>query len=216
MPSVVKTNITSLRKKIDRKRRKIEVATVWTLNELARKVSREHLPKQVGADFEGGATQFTKRGFKYRKAVRGSRMYSSVYIDDAQADYMQHMVKGRTVRTPDKRYIPVPTKHSRKAKFGHIARGEWTKFENKEKYFFGIPRGFDKMKKKAGDGRGIWERYSVWRGQYKGIKMVAALKEVAKYPRLYFHYYVKVHRYVSSPTTGFLAVYKRKLAEALR
>lgn len=208
-----KTNFRDVGKKIVAERRKMETASVWALNELAFKVARQHLPKAANRAFEGGATAWTKRGFKYNKAERG-RPVAQVYIDEIQWEYMKFMVKETAMtRHPKRQKIGVPTKNlKRKSKFGHIPESEWQRYEDKSKYFFGKPKGFDKWKKKPGDGIGVWERYGrKTKSGGQKIRMLVALKDSADYPDRYFDYFGTVKRYAMSRSRGYMSIYNRKL-----
>jgi hypothetical protein len=208
-----KTNFRDVGKKMVAERRKMETASVWALNELAFTIARKHLPKASNRAFEGGATAWTKRGFKYIKAKRGNPV-ATIYIDEIQWEYMRFMVKSNAMtRHPDRQKIGVPTKNlKRKSKFGHIPKSEWERYQDKSKYFFGKPKGFDKWKKKPGDGVGVWERYGrKTKSGGQKIRMLVALKDEAKYPDRYFDYYGTVNRYAMSRSRGFMSIYNRKM-----
>lgn len=71
----------------------------------------------------------------------------------APAEYLQPVMDGG-IRTPDKEYLITPNKHTKTNKFGNITKANRLKyFDDKEKFFIGIPKGFPNA------GFGVWERY---------------------------------------------------------
>lgn len=70
----------------------------------------------------------------------------------APAEYLEPMLEGST-RLPEKNFVITPRDVTKTNKFGNITKAQRTKyFEDKEKYFTGIPKGFPQAK------YGIWER----------------------------------------------------------
>ena len=55
---------------LDFEKKQVPFAASKTINDLAYEISRNVMPKEADSTFEGRATQFTKRGFKYSKSSR--------------------------------------------------------------------------------------------------------------------------------------------------
>jgi len=72
----------------------------------------------------------------------------------APAEYLEPMLEGST-RLPEKNFVITPRDVTKTNKFGNITKAQRSKyFEDKEKYFTGIPKGIPDAK------YGIWERMS--------------------------------------------------------
>ena len=72
----------------------------------------------------------------------------------APAEYLEPMLEGST-RLPEKNFVITPRDVTKTNKFGNITKAQRSKyFEDKEKYFTGIPKGMPDAK------YGIWERMS--------------------------------------------------------
>ena len=72
----------------------------------------------------------------------------------APAEYLEPMLEGST-RLPEKNFVITPRDVTKTNRFGNITKAQRTKyFEDKEKYFTGIPKGMPDAK------YGIWERMS--------------------------------------------------------
>lgn len=70
----------------------------------------------------------------------------------APAEYLEPILEGST-RLPEKNFVITPRDVTKTNRFGNITKAQRTKyFEDKEKYFTGIPKGFPQAK------YGIWER----------------------------------------------------------
>lgn len=184
----------------------IPFAASRTLNDLAYKLARQTLPDETEKTFEGGATAFTRKGFRYTKSTKRD-LIATVFVDPARAKYMQFQIAGGT-RYPNKRAILVATENSRVNRFGNIPRGTMQQLiNNKDKYFKGIPKG------KHGDNfAGIWERYG--RKNQGRIRMVAAYTDKAQYrPKFMF---AKIGEdVVFSRSGGFNEIFIRNLNYAL-
>lgn len=191
-------------------RRQIPFAMSKTLNQLAFQVAKQTMPKKVDQTFDGGATPFTKRGFKYAKSTK-NRLYADVFIDEAQAKYMKFMIAGGT-RLPEKRAILVATKKSRLNKYGNIPRGTLQQMiDDRSKFFKGKPRG------KPNAPEGIWERYGRRGQQGSGgqrIRLVALYTNEAQYKPL-FPFGKFTEGVVFSRNDGFAVKFRKNLADAL-
>ncbi len=70
----------------------------------------------------------------------------------APAEYLEPMLEGST-RLPEKNFVITPRDVTKTNRFGNITKAQRSKyFEDKEKYFTGIPKGMPDAK------YGIWER----------------------------------------------------------
>ena len=152
----IKADIKRATRKLNNAAKKqIPFAASKSLNELAFNISRKSLPKKADQVFEGGATSFTKRGFKYIKSTK-RKLTSVVYIDDRQGKYMRYQVDGGE-RKPEKVAILAPTQHSKLNKYGNFTKTTISKMiSDKSKYFSGTPKG----QTPGADNQGIYERYA--------------------------------------------------------
>ena len=71
----------------------IPFAASRTLNDLAFKLARQTLPDAAEKTFEGGATPFTRKGFRYTKSTKRD-LIATVFVDPARAKYMQFQIAG--------------------------------------------------------------------------------------------------------------------------
>lgn len=209
MRIVLRDNIKELTRNLTYiQREQIPFAVSKTLNDLAYDIARDKMPAKADSTFQGKATPFTKRGFKYTKSTKRN-LTAYVFIDEAQAEYMKFMVQGGT-RFPKKRAILVSTKNSKLNTYGNIPRGTVQKMiSDKGKFFKGIPNG------RSGDNyEGIWERYGR-SGKGQRIRMVAKYTDNAQYQPLFpFGSFTKT--VVFSRSGGFATKFKANLEKALR
>jgi hypothetical protein len=187
----------------------IPFAASKTLNDLAFNISQKVLPQKTRETFEGGATPFTQKGFRYKRSSKRD-LIATVFIDPVRAEYMKFMVDGGT-RFPKRRAILVSTKQSKLNSYGNIPRGTMKQMiDDKAKFFKGIPKG------RTGEQyEGIWERYG--RKSKDGgerIRMVAKYTGKAgykpKYPMGTF-----AEGVVFSRTDGFQAKFLMNLQRAM-
>ena len=188
----------------------IPFAASKTINDLAFRLSRQVLPDKTQEIFEGGATPFTKRGFRYKRSTKRD-LIATVFIDPSSAEYMKFMVDGGT-RFPKRRSIIVSTKQSKLNQYGNIPRGTIKQMiDNKDKFFKGIPKG------RTGEQyEGIWERYG--RKSKDGgerIRMVAKYTDKAGYkPK--FPFASIAEGVVFSRTDGFQSKFLLNLQRAMQ
>ena len=120
----ISDNINKFTKNLDYvQKAQIPFATSMALNNISYKVAADRknpksLRKSADRRFDPLATDFTKQGFRYKKATK-KNMKSVIYILPKQAEYMKFMVSGG-VRFPKKRKVKVPTKQIKLNKFGNI------------------------------------------------------------------------------------------------
>jgi hypothetical protein len=189
-------------------RDQIPFAASKSLNELAFRIAKQTMPKKADDTFEGGATNFTKRGFGYKKSNKRD-LTALVFVNPAQKEYMKFMIEGG-VRFPKKRAILVSTTQSKLNKFGNFPRGTVSKMlGDKAKFFSGVPKG--QPEKPAG----IWERYG--RGSKAGgqrIRIVALYTQDAQYKPL-FPFGTFGDQVVFARSGGFADLFQKNLAQAL-
>jgi hypothetical protein len=189
-------------------REQIPFAASKTLNELAYKISRQTMPEKADDTFEGGATSFTKRGFKYTKSNKRD-LTATVFVDKAQAEYMKFMIQGGT-RFPKKRAILVSTRFSKLNRYGNFPKGKVGEMlGDKNKFFSGQPKG------QPNKPAGIWERYG--RGSKAGgqrIRLVALYTQDAQYQPL-FPFGTFAEGVVFSRNDGFARRFRDNLERAL-
>ena len=203
----ISDNINETIRDLDRYKRNIPFAASKAINDLAFKISRQVMPKEADDIFEGKATPFTKRGFKYTKSDKRN-LTAWVFIDKAQNDYMKFMVQGGT-RFPKKRAILVSTKQSKLNSYGNIPRGTLNQMINdRTKFFAGIPKG-----RQGANYEGIWERYGRGKDGQR-IRMVAKYTDKAGYQPL-FPFGTIANTVVFSRSDGFAILFRANLARAL-
>ena len=158
--------------------------------------------------FEGGATGFTKRAFRYKPSNKRN-LSAEVFTSDNH-EYMKFMIEGGT-RFPDKRAIRVSTKHSKLNKYGNFTRATVQKMINdKKKYFTGVPKGM------PGAGAGVWERYGrKTKSGGQKIRMVGVFQDNAQYRPL-FPFGEFTEGVVFSRNDGFAIKFRQRLEEAIK
>jgi len=206
----VKADIKALTRGLtDIQRRHIPYATSRALNDVAATVALKSLRQKAQEVFEGGATGFTKTGFRYEKSNKQNLM-AKVFVEGARAEYIRFMVYGGT-RFPKNRSLMIPTKHTKLTKLGNIKRSEYAKMINdRTKYFSGVPKGLQ-----GEHLAGIWERYGrrTRRGGQK-IRMVAKYRGRGLYQPV-FPYADTVAGVVFGRKDGVSERFRKRLAEAL-
>jgi hypothetical protein len=209
----MRINVSADLKEMSRKlsylqREQIPFAASRTLNELAYDIARKTMPQKADDIFEGGATAFTKKGFKYEKSNKRN-LIAKVFVDERQKEYMKFMIQGGT-RFPRKRAILVSTKYSKLNKYGNFPRGKVADMlGDKKKFFSGQPKG------QTSKPPGIWERYG--RGSKSGgqrIRLVALYTQDANYTPL-FPFGTFAEGVVFSRNDGFAKRFRDNLARAL-
>ena len=186
-----------------------------TINEVAfasiDKNNPEGLKQKAKDTFEGGATNFTVGGFRFRKSTK-KNLTAYVFVESAREKYMNFQIKGGT-RQPHNKTILVPTKNIKLNKFGNLTRATRNKlFDDKKKFFEGIPKGL------TGDNnRGIWERYGRNKANPSGqrIRMVANYVGQAQY-RPKFPFKKTVQGVVFGQKRGIGKTFEKNLKQALK
>ena len=190
-------------------RQQIPFAASKTLNQVAYHAARREMPTKAEMIFQGGATNWTKQGFKYKKSNK-SNLMAEVFIDTAQKKYMKFMVSGGT-RFPEKRAVLVSTKYSRLNKYGNFPKNYVKNIiGDKKKFFSGQPKGHPNAPP------GIWERYGrSSKGGGQRIRIVALYTDQAQYQPL-FPFGKFTEGVVFSRDNGFAVMFRKNLLDALR
>lgn len=215
----VRTNLKEVMKGLSRiEKDQIPFAMSKTLNQVAFDAKME-VPEKTDDTFKGGATRYTKTGFRYKKSTKRN-LIASVFIDPTRAKYMQFMVQGGT-RFPDKRAILVSTKHSKLTKQGNLPN-KYVKqiLSDKKKFFSGKPRGIV-----SEDYAGIWERYGRYisakkreedfKGDGRRIRMVAHYTGKGNYKPL-FPFGLFVEGVVFGRNDKMAKLFRRNLEQAIQ
>lgn len=190
----ISSNIKQVKKALTHIEKKaVPKATQHTVNNLAFDISRKEMPRRADKVFDKGATNWTKRGFGYKKANSGQTS-SKIFIRGNQANYMKYQIDGGT-RMPDGRAILVPTSAARKNKYGNLTKGTYQKIATNNGYF----KSGGKVYKKRGK---------------KKVSVVGVYKDKATYkPR--FKYYNYALGYINNPRKGFVATFAKNLGRQL-
>tara|TARA_R100000278_G_scaffold115312_1_gene94137 strand:- start:27 stop:689 length:663 start_codon:yes stop_codon:yes gene_type:complete len=194
-------------------RQQIPFAAMLALNDVAFDAGPKGkvLAKKADETFRGGATRFTQRGFKVRKATKRN-LTAEVFIDDQQGQYMRFQVRGGT-RLPPGRSLLISTDKTQLNKFGNITPATYRRLINdRTKFFKGVPKG-----KTGQNYEGIWERYGRSRRHPGGqrIRMVARYIDKAQYRPL-FPFGETVEGVVFSQQKGYAKRFRNRLLQALR
>lgn len=188
----------------DIERKQIPFVLSKTVNQLAFEIARKNMPRDADRIFQGGATAFTKRGFKYKKGTKQNPV-AVVYVDEKQSGYMRLQAEGGT-RRPQRRTIVIPTSKVRRNKYGNVTKAKMDKFFNdKKRYFSGQPKGH------AGAKAGIWERYQ----KNRKIRMVLSFTQAAQYDKK-FPFYSLATRHIFDELNGFGPKFERNFHYAMR
>ena len=195
----IKSNVKEITRGLNRLQKKqIPFATMLALNDAASEISMKYLRKEADRKFDGGATAFTKRGFKYTKASK-TNLTASVYIDDIQSEYLQYQIDGGT-RRPKSKVIAAPGYNTRLNRYGNVSNA------NRKKYW-------SKSDKYKTDRSGIYERQGRGKAS-KWIKVLNFIKFAVYRPK--FPYYRLVRDYMGDRAVGFRPKFERRLSQALK
>lgn len=208
MQITISDNMKEVAKTLDSKyKRQIPFAASQALNDIAFEARKES-NLQTDKVFQGGATAFTKRAFRYKKSNK-KNLTAEVFASDDH-DYMNFMVNGGT-RFPNRRAIRVSTKHSKLNKYGNFTRATTQQMiNNKAKYFTGVPKGM------PGAGEGIWERYGrKTKSGGQRIRMVGAFQDDAQYKPV-FPFGKFTEGVVFSRNDGFAVKFRQRLDQAIK
>ena len=211
----IRDNIKEVTKGLSRTQRKqIPYAASRAISDLLFPLAKKELPKEMDDTFQGGATGFTKRAFRYSKSNK-KNLSAIVFAGTKQDEYLKYMVEGG-IRFPKKRTLLVSTKNSKLNKFGNIPKGTLNKMlEDKKKFFKGVPKGQPWL------GEGIFERYGRKRYDKKRKRVIQGrIRKVASYvgraqyqPK--FPFAEVAQTVVFSREGGIARKFRRRLEEAL-
>lgn len=215
---MMQINVSSNIKEVTRglnavQRKQIPFAASLALNDVAFEAGPKGkvLAEKADKTFKGGATRFTQRGFKVKKATKRD-LTAEVFVDKNQAQYLRFQIYGGT-RFPLHKALMISTDKTRLNRFGNITPATYKQLiNNKTKYFKGVPKG-----KSGQNYEGIWERYGRSK-RYPGgqrIRMVARYVDKAQYRPL-FPFAETTQGVVFSQQSGIAVRFRKRLAQALR
>jgi hypothetical protein len=156
------------------------------------------LPGEAVRVFEGGAVDFTRRGF-YLQAARKDNLVASVGVKDKQAAYLQYQIEGGR-RAPRKRALRLPSVVQLTAQ-GNLPTGLIRTLIARAKAGkratagqakrFGVSRATDLFYGEPGDGRpaGIYKRVVLSAQRHQLVPIVVMPKTEAHYTDRRFDFY---------------------------
>lgn len=175
-------------------KKQVPFAASQAINDVAFGLARKQLPGEMDATFQGGATAYTKRAFKYTRSNKRdlrARVFS-------QYDYMKLMVNGGQ-RLPKGRSIFIASDNIKRNKYGNVTRGQMQKMINDDSKYFSAN---DKMYERYGRNKSQTRLAGVYK-QSVTYKKTLPLQTIGE-------------RYVRSRGIGFPARFNERLAQALR
>lgn len=164
---------------------------------------QQTMPAEVMSAFEGGAVDFTKRGF-YITPARKDKLEAAVGAKDKQAEYLRWQVEGGR-RPPKRQAVRLPSVVQLTAEgnlpFGIIrqlvARAKAGKRATRtQSRRFGISQALDIFYGEPGDGRpaGLYKRVVLSATRHQLVPIVVFPKRDASYTRRPFDFYGKAAR----------------------
>ena len=200
-------NSEAVKRRLKQRQKQLPFAVSKALSELAAEAARDYLPKKTDQIFEGGATKFTQKAFRYKRATK-RKLVSSVYVAENRVQYLKYMISDKeTLRPPKNRAVAIPTYNVKKNQYGNVSRARWkTLVGNEQRYFKGIPKQFGKDENKAG----------IWQVKRNKLKRLVAYKDQARYPKVYFPYHDLLQKFGRSSQTGFRPRFFKAYRFALR
>lgn len=179
-----------------------QFATAKALTDTVRDI-QQAMPAEVQSAFEGGAVDFTKRGF-YITPARKDRLEATVGAKDKQAEYLRYQVDGGR-RAPKNKALRLPSvvqltgegnlpvgvirQLVARARAGKRA----TRTQSRK---FGISQQLDIFYGEPGDGRpaGIYKRVALSSTRHQLVPVIVFPKRDANYTRRPFDFYGKAAR----------------------
>jgi hypothetical protein len=200
-------NSEAVKRRLKQRQKQLPFAVSKALSELAAEAARDYLPRKTDQIFEGGATKFTQKAFRYKRATK-RKLVSSVYVAENRVQYLKYMISDKeTLRPPKNRAVAIPTYNVKKNQYGNVSRARWkTLVGNEQRYFKGIPKQFGKDENKAG----------IWQIKRNKLKRLVAYKDQARYPKVYFPYHDLLQKFGRSSQTGFRPRFFKAYRFALR
>lgn len=180
----IQSNIKEVQKKLNMFQKKhLPEATANAINEVGVKAVNAQR-SQFAKKLHMPVTKTIKSVLLFK--AKKNDLSALVFIKDiakfgkSPAEYLKPMLEGG-FKFPDKEYVSSPTKHTIINRHGNVTAGTRRKyFNNDNKYFVGVPKGFDNAK------YGVWERYGRQaRGDSGGFKIrkVLNLSKVQKFAK---------------------------------
>lgn len=200
-------NSEAVKRRLKQRQKQLPFAVSKALSELAAEAAMEYLPRKTDQIFEGGATTFTQKAFRFKRATK-RKLVSSVYVAENRVKYLKYMISDKeTLRPPKNRAVAIPTYNVKKNEYGNVSRARWkTLVGNEQRYFKGIPKQFGKDENKAG----------IWQIKRNKLKRLVAYKDQARYPKVYFPYHDLLQKFGRSSQTGFRPRFFKAYRFALR
>ena len=175
-------------------KKQVPFAASQAINDVAYGLARKQLPGEMDATFQGGATPYTKRAFKFTKSSKRdlrARVYS-------EYPYMKLMVHGGQ-RLPKGRSIFIASDNIKRNKYGNVTRGKMQKMITDDKKYFSRD---DKMYERYGRNGSKTRLAGVYK-QSLTYRKTLPLQKIGE-------------NYVRSRGVGFPARFNERLAQALR
>ena len=193
----------------------IPEATVKSLNVVAGGIVRE-LKKQSDKTFEGGATRWTKSGFRVTNRANKKFQAATIAILPMQSKYMQYQIDGG-MRTPDGGVPEIQAVHENTTasvlnKYGNITKTRYQSMKsNKDKFFVGVPKGLGQQ------SLGIWERVGKSKSKPSGarIRMIAKYIKTAKYKKIFPFYETGQRVFFGRNKTAFFRTFEKQMIRLL-
>lgn len=183
----------------DLERKQLPYAQSVALNRTAFQ-AREDMKHQMQAKLDR-PTPYTLRSVRVKKATK-RKLEAIVFINEAQAEYLQYVFTGKT-KFPKRKALVTPSKNTRLNKYGNMPRGKLQRLLSDGKHFSGVPNGTDLP-------AGIYRRMG--RGGRSRLKLIVQYKKRQEYTKkLDFKSVVS-----SSVTRNFDSNFHRALALANR
>lgn len=191
----VKDNIKDVVKSLSRiEKKQVPFAASQAINDVAYGLAKKQLPVEMDSTFAGGATPYTKRGFKFKKSSK-QNLKAKVY---SELDYMKLMVHGGQ-RMPKGRSIFIASDNIKRNKYGNVTRGKMQKMiTDNKKYFSSNDKMFERYGRNGSKTRlaGVYKQSVTY-------KKTLPLQKIGE-------------GYVRSRGVGFPSRFRQRLEAALR
>lgn len=175
-------------------RKQIPFAASQALNDVAFNLARKQMPQEMDSTFEGGATAYTKRAFKFEKSNKRN-LKARIFTDNRTHEYMSLMVHGGQ-RLPKGRSIFIPSTNIKRNRYGNVTRGKMQKMiTDKSKYFTSNDKKYEKFGRGKSRLAGVYKQSVSYRKVFPMEKIAAS--------------------YINSAGVGFVPRFRERLTRAL-
>lgn len=193
----VETNVREVIGWLNRVHPQAQFAIAKALSDTVVEIQRA-LPDEANRSFEGGATQWTRRGFEFKRATKAN-LTASVSIRPQQAQYLQFQVEGGT-RQPRNLALRLPS-NVQLDRFGNLPAGAIRQLvaqanagkraTRRQAKRFGVSTQVDLFYGDPGDGRpaGIYKRVVVNATTHRLVPVVVFPRRAAHYRDKPFDFY---------------------------